>query len=82
MLENASGGCSATQQDNSVLIECADGTSGVIAGAGTVLVLPDPVIGEPIDTSTLPTGEIIIHDGQDRAMGKFVRVLSSGYLEG
>ena len=32
VLENASGGCSATQQDNSVLIECADGTSGVIAG--------------------------------------------------
>ena len=33
VLENASGGCSATQQDNSVLIECADGTSGVIAMA-------------------------------------------------
>ena len=25
ILNNASGGCSATQQDNSVLIECADG---------------------------------------------------------
>ena len=39
VLENASGGCSATQQDNSVLIECADGTSGVIAEAGTVVAL-------------------------------------------
>ena len=25
VLENASGGCSAIQQDNSVLIDCADG---------------------------------------------------------
>jgi len=63
VLENASGGggCSATQQDNSVLIECADGSSGVIAGAGTVVVYPVGQIGE-VPPDTLPTGEVVWSD--------------------
>ena len=38
VLENAtgSGGCSAEQDGSSVVITCADGTSGVLASAGTV----------------------------------------------
>ena len=69
VLENASGGCSATQQDNSILIQCADGTSGVIAGAGTVVVYPEGIIGDPLPI-TLNTGDIVIQDANDIILGK------------
>ena len=59
VMENASGGCSATQQDNSVLIECADGTSGVIAGAGTVILYPEGQIGE-IPPITAPSAFVVM----------------------
>ena len=64
ILNNASGGCSATQQDNSVLIECADGTSGVIAGAGTVVLYPEGQISDTPVTN-LPSGDIVILDAND-----------------
>ena len=59
ILNNASGGggCSATQQDNSVFIACADGTLGVIAGAGAVLLIPEGVVGETPDYSAVNVGE-------------------------
>jgi hypothetical protein len=58
------GGCSATQQDNTVLFECADGTSAVLAGAGTVVQLGEGVTGEtpPIN---FDTGPIVCKDNND-----------------
>ena len=38
VLDNASGGCSATQQDSSVVIECADGSHGVCGFGCSVAV--------------------------------------------
>lgn len=64
----AGGVCSATQQDNSVLIECADGTSGVIAGAGTVVVYPEGQMGET-NIGSINTGEILLIDGNDITLG-------------
>ena len=72
VLENASGGCSATQQDNSVLIACADGTSGVIAGAGTVVVLPAAIVGSTPDASSIPTGAFVVVDADETLVGKWV----------
>ena len=71
ILNNASGGggCSATQQDNSVLIECADGTSGVIAGAGTVVVYPEGELA-PGDPIIYPTGDIVAMDANDVVLAK------------
>ena len=48
VLENATGGggCSAQQEGSSVVISCADGTSGVLASEGTVVVYPEGAIGE------------------------------------
>ena len=69
VMENASGGCSATQQDNSVLIECADGTSGVIAGAGTVVVYPEGQAGE-IDPDVFQAGDVALYDANDVLLGK------------
>ena len=62
-------GCSATQQENSVLIECSDGTSGVIAGAGTVIVYPEGQIGEAPDIS-YNTGDIVVKDASDTVLAK------------
>ena len=69
VLENASGGCSATQQDNSVLIECADGTAGVIAGAGTVVVYPEGELN-PSDPIIYPAGDIVAMDANDVVLAK------------
>ena len=63
VLENASGGCSATQQDNSVVIECADGTSGVIAGTGMAVIIPSGSVGEAPDISAIPVGNFYWQDG-------------------
>jgi len=67
-------GCSATQQENSVLIECSDGTSGVIAGAGTVVVYPEGLIGE-VASDTLPTGAVVWADGNGTVLAE---VFTSG----
>ena len=60
----SSGSCSAIQQDNNVLIECANGTSGVIAGAGTVVLYPEGKIGE-VPANTLPQGSFAVIDAND-----------------
>ena len=76
VMENASGGCSATQQDNSVLIECADGTSGVIAGAGTVVVVPEGTVGEAPDISVIPIGDFYWEDGNSVLLSKYYEGLT------
>lgn len=78
LLQNASGGCSAIQQDNSVLIGCADGTSGVIAGVGTVLVYPEGQIGQtPI--ADFPNGAIVAEDANDTTLGQVYSTTSDGW---
>ena len=69
ILQASGGGCSAEQQDSTVVITCADGTSAVLASEGTVVVYPESVLGEPIDYETLPTGEIVIMDANDVVLG-------------
>ena len=64
VLENAtgSGGCSAEQDGSSVVITCADGTSGVLASEGTVVVYPeDGIVGES-PVQSWPTGDIVWQD--------------------
>lgn len=66
VLENAtgSGGCSAEQDGSSVVITCADGTSGVLASEGTVVLIPEGAV-----TITAPdtynTGQIVVMDAND-----------------
>ena len=64
------GGCTATQQDNSVLIECADGTSGVIAGAGSTIVIPNGEVGEAPDPTVISTGGLYWEDGNGVVLSK------------
>lgn len=70
------GGCSATQDGSNVVISCADGTSGVLAGAGTVVVYPQGMIGE-IPTIEYETGDIVLVDNDDTVLGKASRTFSS-----
>ena len=45
VLENASGGCTVEQVDNTAEITCADGTTAVVPGYGTVVVYPEGLVG-------------------------------------
>ena len=65
------GGCTATQQDNSVLIECADGSSGVLAGAGTVVILPEGTTGIAPDLSSIPIGNFYWEDGTGNTIAEY-----------
>ena len=71
VLENAtgSGGCSAEQDGSSVVITCADGTSGVLASEGTVVVYDGGQIGAP-EIVEYPSGDIVVVDADDVVLGK------------
>ena len=58
----ASAQCSATQDGNNVVISCSDGSSAVLAGAGTVVTYPEGGIYGESPTKTWPTGAIIFQD--------------------
>ena len=88
ILQASGGGCSAEQDDNTVTITCADGTSGVLAGAGTVVQIREGEAGElpPIDFNT---GPIVCIDAEDIVLGRVssfndvscVIVISNNYYD-
>lgn len=82
VLENAtgSGGCSAEQDGSTVVITCADGTSGVLASEGTVVAVLKAVAGELLDYETLPTGDIVVIDSDDNILGKVQRNGDGGWF--
>ena len=80
VLENAtgSGGCSAEQDGSSVVITCADGTSGVLASEGTVIRYPSEGVVDSAEPVTYNTGDIVIKDGNGTTLGKVVAQLNEG----
>ena len=60
----AKSGCSAEQDGNSVVISCSDGTSGVIPGTGTVVIV-EGVDGETPDISNIPLDFYIVNGNGD-----------------
>lgn len=62
--------CSAEQDGSSVVITCADGTSGVLAGEGTVVIYPDNGDVEQAEPVVYNTGDIVIMDAADVVLGK------------
>jgi hypothetical protein len=71
------GGCSAAQDGSSVVITCADGSSGVLASAGTVVVYPEGITGNA-DPITYNTGDIVVVDASDQVLGVVVDQLNAG----
>ena len=69
ILSNASGGCSAAQEGSNVRIKCADGSEGLLASGGTIVLLPESSTGEVPDI-TINSGEIVVMDANDVAIAK------------
>ena len=80
VLENASGGCSVEQVDNTAEITCADGTTAVLPGYGTVVVFPEGTTGE-IDPDSYNTGDIIVKDANDVVLAPVGRSLGADFHE-
>lgn len=76
--------CSASQDGSSVVITCADGTSGVLASAGTVVLIPEGGIVGTNEPILIPQGEIVWIDSNDTVLGlsfgQFIG-LADGYLD-
>ena len=53
--------CSVTQDGSRAIISCNDGTSAVLASAGTVVTYPAGQ-SPPVDIGEFPTGEVVIID--------------------
>ena len=72
VLENAtgSGGCSAEQDGSGVVITCADGTTAVLPGVGSVVVIEGSDGATP-DISNIPLDFYII-DGNDDPIATFL----------
>lgn len=70
VLESALGGCQAEQDGSNVLIACADGSSGMLASAGTVVTFLDGQIGE--QPYTFNSGSIVVVDGNDNQLGLYL----------
>ena len=68
-ISNELSGCSATQDGSSVVINCADGTSGVLASEGTVVVYPEVATGQPVDYDVLPSGDTVVVDANGTVLG-------------
>ena len=71
----ASAQCSATQDGNNVVISCTDGSSGLLAGSGTVVVFSEGVIGESM-TASVPAGAVVFVDSADVVLGEAVSTFS------
>ena len=83
VLENASGGggCSVEQVDNTAEITCADGTTAVVPGYGTVVVYPEGLVGE-VDPNSVNTGDIVAIDAMDVVLGEVLGTRdSAGTIE-
>lgn len=72
LLDNATGrsGCSAQQDGSSVVITCADGTSGILASAGTIAILEGST-GLTPDISVIPSGSFYLVDGNGDALAYY-----------
>ena len=69
ILNNASGGCSVEQVDNTAEITCADGTTAVVPGYGTVMVFPEGENGS-LPNVTYDTGDVVVYDANDVVLAR------------
>ena len=62
------GGCSAAQDESNVVITCADGTSGILAGAGTVILYPEGAVG--VVPPLIAPSAFVVMDANDVILGE------------
>ena len=80
-IANIVASCSATQEGSSVLITCADGTSGVLAGAGTVVTYPEGGILGEAPIQSWPAGTIVFRDNSGIELAEAKQVGTSTVFE-
>ena len=68
-----SGGCSAEQDGSSVVITCADGTSGILASAGVTVLLLEAQNGQ-LNLEEYPTGAVVVQDANEVLLGEAIRI--------
>lgn len=78
VLENASGGCTVQQVDNSAEITCADGTSAVVPGYGTVVIVPEGSASGEVPPEVISGGTITLVDGNGDYLAPFRIIRDSG----
>ena len=81
VLENASGGCTVEQVDNTAEITCADGSTAVVPGYGTVVVYPEGGIVGDSPPVSWPTGEIIYVDSNDVILAAAKSLVGVSYAD-
>jgi len=77
----ASAQCSATQDAGNVVISCTDGSSAVLAGAGTVVTYPEGGVYGESPTQSWPSGDIVYIDAAGTILAKAKTLMSSTYAE-
>jgi hypothetical protein len=77
LLENASGGCTVEQVDNTAEITCADGSTAVVPGYGTVVTYPKGLEGEAPSTE-YNTGQIVVYDANEVVLGEVRQATNTG----
>ena len=77
----ASAQCSATQDGSNVVISCTDGSSAVVPGYGTVLIIPEGTVGETPDITAIPTGAIVATDANGVLLGEVIDTPHTGFYE-
>ena len=78
ILNNASGGCSVEQVNNTAEITCADGTTAVVPGYGTVMVFPEGGNGSLPDV-TYNTGDVVVYDANDVPLARVLAAETNRY---
>ena len=63
--------CSVEEIDGGAVVSCTDGTSAVLAGAGSQFYINPTIAINPVNL--LPTGEIVLVDAQDNILGLVTR---------
>ena len=71
--------CSATQDGSRVIIRCNDGTSGILASAGTVVTYPEGQ-SPPVDIEEIPTGAIVVQDAAGVILGEYWTMSDDAYF--
>ena len=78
VLENASGGCTVEQVDNSAEITCADGSSAIVPGYGTVVLVPEGSASGVVPAEVINSGTITLVDGSGDYLAPFSTIIDSG----
>ncbi len=77
----ASAQCSAKQDGSNVVISCSDGSSAVLAGAGTVVTYPEGGIYGESPTQSWPSGDILYVDAAGTTLARAKTLMTSTYAE-